>query len=151
MYTQPHYDKHGRDDMGWFIVEDGLSCMMPKPNMQAVGEAKSKAKSTSQKRTEKQENAEKAADKVQTKAVMDAKRQGRRRSKRKFLLGLSSSRRPAMSETAHRKVWRETEAARKAFRGTRAQARSTATRGQVDKGAMLPQVRQQERDRSTLP
>jgi hypothetical protein len=119
LYTQPHYAKHGRehgrDAMGRFIVEDGLSRMMPTPklnikksgsvyawkclidlrsNWQAVGEAKSAA----QKRTEQQENAKKAAEKTQAKAVMDSNRQARRRVKRKFLLGLTSSRRQAISE-----------------------------------------------------
>ena len=35
LYTQPNYAKHGRDAMGRFIVEDGLSRMIPKPKLNA--------------------------------------------------------------------------------------------------------------------
>jgi hypothetical protein len=108
LYRQPNYAQHGRDAMGRFIVEDGLSRMIPKPKLnakqkrqrlrlemlnqpkedwQAVGQANSAA----QKRTEQQENAKKAADKAQAKAGLDANRRARMRAKRKVLLGLPSS------------------------------------------------------------
>ena len=35
LHTQPHYAKHVRDAMGRFIVEDGLSRMMPKSKLNA--------------------------------------------------------------------------------------------------------------------
>jgi hypothetical protein len=88
-----------------------LNC--PKDDWQAVV---LRQNPRAQKRTEQQENAKKAADKTQAKAVMDANRQARRRAKRKFLIGLRSSRRLAICKEEQKLLTERTDAKQKLLR-----------------------------------
>jgi hypothetical protein len=116
--------------MGRFIVEDGSYRMTPKPKLNAKenrqrirmemlnrpkddGQAVCEAKSAVQKRYDKKEGAKKAADKAQAKAVMDANRQARRQAKRKFLLGLPTPRRKAISEAELKLITKRSDAKQK--------------------------------------
>jgi hypothetical protein len=158
----------GRDAMGRFIVQDGLSRLTPKPKLNAKekrqlarmtipnrkdnGQAVGMAKTEAQKRYNKQQIAAKADDKARAKAIMDDNRQARKRAKRRFLLGLPTTRRKAISEEQQRLNTERADAKQKMLRDIqksiparpRAQARSAATGRQICEGAVLPQDSRQK-------